>query len=100
MEILMVERMSRKAMVDALWDWDPVGIAQFRNEAGSEYDSLARKMLASLRDGATIDDLTAIARSFVTDLGIAPTGIDMFAKSLRKRLAGSPSPDSDPDDGG
>ncbi len=77
---------SHHDLVEALWVWDPIGIAEHRTEVASEYDALAAKMMARIDSGATADDVAILGRRFVSDLGILGTGVLDFERWLRASM--------------
>lgn len=77
---------SRDAVLEALWDWDPIGVGALRGEATSEYDELATRIVGIVEQGGSVDAVEECARRYVGELGIKPQGIDGFLRWARSSL--------------
>ena len=77
---------SREAVLEALWAWDPIGIGASRGEATSEYDELATRIVGIVERGGSLDAVEECVRSYIGELGIKPHGIDEFLRWARSSL--------------
>jgi hypothetical protein len=81
-----VAEVSLGAVLEALWQWDPVGVGAFRGEATSEYDELATLIVAIVERGGSVGAVEECARRYVGELGIEPHGIEGFLRWARSSL--------------
>lgn len=77
---------SREAVLEALWDWDPIGVGTFRGEATSEYDELATRIVGIVERGGSVDAVEECARRYVGEFGIKPHGIEGFLQWAHSSL--------------
>jgi hypothetical protein len=82
-----VSEITRDAVLQALWAWDPIGIAAHREEVGSEYDKLASQILIGVGRGAPYAELAITVCRYVDDLGVQAPGQDRFLNWLRSATA-------------
>jgi hypothetical protein len=81
-----VADVSREAVLEALWQWDPVGVGAFRGEAASEYDELATQIVSIVERGGSVAAVEEYARRYVAELGIEPHGIEQFVRWAQSSL--------------
>ncbi len=71
---------SRQAVLEALWDWDPIGIGAFRGEAASEYDDLATRVAVIIDRDSSEVAVDTYVRQYLGSLGVRPIGIEGFLR--------------------
>jgi hypothetical protein len=58
------------AVREAIWLWDPYGIADVRSEVPEEYDDAVDDVLLTLRTVGTVESLEAWANEYRDGLGL------------------------------
>lgn len=88
LEILMPPTVvSRAALIQAIWNWDPIGVAEHRPDVEGEYDDLASSILTALDAGRSLPDVADIIYRYIADLDVQPAGLDQFLVWLRDAVS-------------
>jgi hypothetical protein len=79
------------AIENALWVWDPYGVADLRPEIVGEYDSLLGDLLRHLRQDESIEELVKWQTRVIEELGLESEPADEaeFIREVWRAIEGN-----------
>jgi hypothetical protein len=79
---------AQEALVaEALWEWDPLCVANAQDEIPNQYDGVAQQVTRRLIRGGANEAKEYLRWYLEEDLQISVTGLDEFVTSVAGRLS-------------